>query len=126
MRRAAYAATAVLVAAVVAGLRRAPLPFDGSGPPLGLGIGGSERPAAVLDALIGALGRHPALVAEAGVLAAAAVALPFVRGRGVWAAAGFSAALLAATALVAPHAPFLPLAACAWLTAGALAVEPAN
>ena len=38
------AAAAVLLAAVVAGLRRVPLPFDGSTPPLGLGLAGSTRP----------------------------------------------------------------------------------
>jgi len=58
------------------------------------------------------------------VLAAAAVALPFARGRGPWAAAGFGAALLAGTALVAPSTAALPLVAAAWLTAIVLAVEP--
>src|SRR5579871_4380466 len=81
-RRALQAAAGVVLAAVVAGLRHASLPFDGSAAPLGLGITGSARPTAVATALLAELGRHPELVAEAAVLGAAAAALPFVRGRG--------------------------------------------
>ena len=123
-RRALLAATAILLAAVVAGLRRAPLPFDGSTPPLGVGITGSDRPSAVAHALTAQLGAHPALVAEALVLAVAAAALPHVRRQGPWAAAGFAALLLAATALLAPSAAVLPFVIGAWLTGAALAVEP--
>src|SRR4051795_3037814 len=50
-RRALQAFAAVLLAALVAGLRRVPLPFDGSAPPLGLGVVGSARPSAVANAL---------------------------------------------------------------------------
>jgi hypothetical protein len=123
-RRAIQAAAAVLLAGVVAGLRRAPLPFDGSTPPLGLGVTGSDRPSAVAGALLSQLGAHPALIAEAVVLALAAVALPYVRRRGPWPAVSFGAALLAATALVAPAGAILPFVVAAWLTAGALALEP--
>jgi len=122
-RRAAQAGAAILLAAVVAGLRRAPLPFDGSTPPLGLGVAGSARPTAVGHALWTQLASHPVLVAEAVLLGLAAAALPHVRGRGPWPAAFFGAGLLAATALTAPAAALLPLAAAAWLTAGALALE---
>ncbi|HZQ82850.1 MAG TPA: serine/threonine-protein kinase [Gaiellaceae bacterium] len=122
LRRGVQTAAAVLLAALVAGLRRVPLPFDGSAPPLGLGITGSTRPAAVAVALWRQLGDHPTLAIEALVLAAAAVALPYARGRGPWAAAFFGGALLAATALVAPAAAVLPLVAASWLTACALAV----
>jgi eukaryotic-like serine/threonine-protein kinase len=124
VRRAAQAAAAVLLAALVAGLRRAPLPLDGSTPPLGLGVTGSDSPGAVAAAFWSQLAAHPVLVGEAVVLAAAAAALPHVRGRGPWSAAGFGAALLACTALVAPAAGVLPLVAAAWLTATALALEP--
>jgi hypothetical protein len=123
-RRAATAAAAVLLAAVVAGLRRAPLPFDGSMPPLGLGVAGSTRPTAVLHELTAQLGAHPVLLVEAAVLAAAAAVLPHARRRGPWPAAAFGAALLAATALAAPAAAVLPLIVAAWLTAAALAFEP--
>ncbi|HVC88041.1 MAG TPA: serine/threonine-protein kinase [Gaiellaceae bacterium] len=123
-RRAAQAGGAVLLAAVVAGLRRAPLPFDGSAPPLGLGITGSGRPGAVAHALWRTLAAHPVLLGEALVLAAAAALVPQARRRGPWPAAIFGAALLAATAFTAPRAAVLPLVVCCWLTAGALALEP--
>ena len=64
-RRAAQAFAAVLLAALVAGLRKVPLPFDGSTPPLGLGIAGSTRPTAVAQALWSQLAQHPVLTAEA-------------------------------------------------------------
>jgi hypothetical protein len=122
-RRAAQAAAAVLIAAIVAGLRRAPLPLDGGTPPLGLGITGSTKPAAVADALWNQLTAHPVLITEMLVLAAAAALVPYARKRGPWAAAIFGAGLLAATALAAPAAAILPLVAASWLTAAALALE---
>jgi hypothetical protein len=122
-RRALQAFAAVLLAALIAGLRRAPLPFDGSTPPLGVGVAGSTRPSAVLHAFASQLGAHPVLLAEAAVLAAAAALLPYARKRGPWPAAAFGAALLAGTALTAPAAAVLPLVAAAWLTAGALALQ---
>ena len=66
---------------------------------------------------------HPALLAEAAIFAAAAVAIPYCRGRGPWVAAGFGAAFLAATALAAPSAPVLPLIGSAWLIAAILGFE---
>jgi hypothetical protein len=124
-RRAVQAGGAVLLAALVAGVRRVPLPFDGSAPPLGLGVSGSNRPTAVAHALIAQLQAHPALIAETAILAAAAGVLPYARGRGPWAAAAFGAALLAGTAFAAPNAAVLPLVAAAWLTAAVLALAPA-
>jgi hypothetical protein len=117
-------AAAVLIAAVVAGLRRVPLPFDGSTPPLGLGISGSDKPGAVAAAVAHQLLDHPTLITEALVLALAAAVLPLARGRGPWRAVFFGGALLAATAIVAPAAALVPLIAAAWLTAGALALWP--
>jgi hypothetical protein len=124
VRRSVQVAAAVLVAAVVAGLRRVPLPFDGSTPPLGLGITGSDRPTAVADAMWSQLTGHPTVVAEALVLAAAAALIPHVRGRGPWAAACFGGAMLAATALLAPAAAVLPLILASWATAAMLALQP--
>jgi hypothetical protein len=124
-RRAVQAAAGVLLAVVVAGLRHEHLPFDGAVPPLGLGITGSARPGAVAFALGRALEAHPVAIAEAALLAAVAVALPYVRGRGLWPAAAAGAVLLALTALPAPSTPFLPLAAAAWATAAFLAAVPA-
>jgi Protein kinase domain len=122
-RRGVQVSAAVLVAAVVAGLRRVPLPFDGSTPPLGLGLAGSTRPSAVAAALWHQLAAHPVIGVEAVVLGAAAIALPYVRGRGPWPAAFFGGGFLAATALVAPAASVLPLIAAAWVTAAALALR---
>ena len=123
IRRAVQAGAAVLLAAVVAGFRHAHLPFDASLPPLGLGITGSQQPAAVASALLGQLAAHPVLLLEAVILGAAAAAIPLVRRRGPWAAAGFGAALLAASVLAAPAAAVLPLIGAAWLTAAALTLE---
>jgi hypothetical protein len=122
-RRGAQVGAAVLLAAVVAGLRRVPLPFDGSAPPLGLGIAGSAHPAAVAAALWRQLLGHPQIAAEALVLAAAAALLPLARGRGPWRAAIFAGTLLAATATIAPAAALLPLVAAAWVTAAALTLQ---
>ncbi len=122
-RRAVQAFAAVLLAALIAGLRKVPLPFDGSAPPLGLGVTGSTRPTAVAHAFWAQLAAHPALLAEALILAAAAALLPYARNRGPWPAAAFGAALLAGTALAAPAAAVLPLIAGAWLTAGTLAFK---
>jgi hypothetical protein len=121
VRRAAQTAAAVLLAAIVAGLEHQPLPFGEGRAPLGLGITGSRRPAAVGEALWAVLQAHPALIAEALVLAAAAVLLP--RARGPWPAALYAAGLLTVSALAAPAAPLLPLAATAWITASILALS---
>jgi hypothetical protein len=123
-RRAVQAAAGALLAVLVAGLRGHTLPFDGSSPPLGLGIAGSDRPGAVAWALGGQLSAHPVALGQAAVLAAAAVAIPYLRGRGPWPAALAGVTLLAATGLGAPAAPFLPLAAAAWVTAVVLVGVP--
>jgi hypothetical protein len=123
VRRSLQVLAGVLLAGIVAGLRRVPLPFDGSTPPLGLGVGGSSRPTAVAATLWHQLVAHPTLVAEALVLAAAAAALPYARARGPWPAALFSGTVLALTATIAPAAAVLPLIAACWLTAAALALQ---
>jgi len=123
VRRGLQAAAAVLLAVVVAGFRHERLPFDGTLPPLGLGITGSGRPTAVAYALWRALAEHPVVLTELGALTAAAVALPYLRGRGPWAAAAGGSALLAATALLAPAASLGPLIAAAWLTAAGIAAR---
>ena len=55
------------------------LPFTGAAAPKGLGIAGSGDAFAVVEALVRGLQAHPALLLEAGVLAAAAVAHPLAR-----------------------------------------------
>jgi eukaryotic-like serine/threonine-protein kinase len=125
-RRALQVAAAVLLAAIVAGLRHVPLPFTGTAPPRGLGITGSEDPFAVAVALWRALLAHPGLALEALVLAAVAVALPYARERGAWGIAGLGAALIAATLLPAPSVAAAPLVAAAWATCTVLALRASS
>ena len=122
-RRAYQVAAAVLLAAIVAGLRHASLPFTGTAPPKALGITGSEDPFAVAVALWRALLAHPALGMEALALAAAAVALPYARERGVWAIAGLGAGLIAVTLLPAPSVAAAPLVVSAWVTCTVLVLR---
>jgi hypothetical protein len=122
-RRGVQVGAAVLLAAVVAGLRHAPLPFTGAAPPQGLGIAGSEDPFAVAVALARALETHPALLLEALALAAAAVVLPFARERGLWAIAGLGAGLISVTLLPAPSVAAAPLVLSVWATCMVLALK---
>jgi hypothetical protein len=123
-RRAAQAAAAVLVAALVAGLRHASLPLIGTPAPLGLGVAGATDPLDVAGSLARAAAAQPALLLEAAAFAAIAVALPFARARGRWGAAGLGAAMLVLTVLAVPSAAAAPLAVAAWITAAALALRP--
>ena len=123
-RRAMQVGAAVLLAAVVAGFRHAPLPFTGAAPPKGLGITGSEDPFAVAVALWHGLVAHPVLLLEAAALAVAAVVLPFARERGLWAIAGLGAGLIAVTLLPAPTVAAAPLVLAAWATCSVLALRP--
>jgi hypothetical protein len=120
-RRAAQAAVAVVAAALAAGIRGSALPFTGDAPPLGVGVAGSDDPFDVAGTLGRLAASHPALLLEALVFAAVAVAIPFARARGRWGAAGIGAALLAGAAFAAPSAPAWPLVLCAWATAAAVA-----
>ena len=121
-RRALQVTAAVLLAAIVAGLRHATLPFTGTAPPKGLGIAGSDDPFAVATALVRALEAHPTLLLEATVLAAASIALPFARERGLWTIAALGAGLMAFALLPAPTVAAAPLVLAAWGTCAVLAV----
>ena len=122
-RRALQVAAAVLLAAVVAGLRHVSLPFTGAAAPKGLGITGSEDAFAVVEALVRGLQAHPALLLEAGVLAAAAVAIPYARERGLWAIAGLGAGLMACALLPMAAVAAAPLVIAAWGTCIGLALQ---
>jgi len=122
-RRALQVVAAVLLAAIVAGLRHAPLPFTGGTPPAGLGIAGSQDPLAVARALWHTLLSHPALLFEAFVLAAAAVAIPLVAGRGLWWIGGLGAALMATALLPEPAVAAVPLVLTTWATCIVLALR---
>ena len=122
-RRAAQAGVAVLAAALVAGVRGAPLPFTGAAPPLGLGLAGATDPLDVAGSLARAVAAQPALLVEALAFAAIAAALPFAAARGRWGAAAAAAAMLVLTVLVVPSAGAVPLVAAAWITGAALALQ---
>jgi hypothetical protein len=113
-RRALQAGLALPAAAVVAGLRGAPLPLgaDGAGD---LGLAGTESPGAVVQALWQTLAERPELAVGALGLAAAAAALPRLRAHGPWGLAGLGAGLLVVLLLGAPGAAALPLVAGVWL-----------
>jgi len=120
VRRALQVAAAVLAAGIVAGVRGSSLPFDGSAAGH-LGVAASGDPFTVAGALWHAL--TPALAVEAVVLAAVAVLLPHARSRGLWAVAGLGAGFLAAALLVVPAVAAAPLVIAAWVTCAALAVR---
>ena len=123
-RRALQVAAAVLLAAIVAGFRHAPLPLTGGAAPTSLGIAGSQDPLVVAHVLWHTLVSHPALLLEAVVLAAAAAAMPFVAKRGLWWIAGLGAALIAGALLPAPSVAAVPLILGAWATCIVLALRP--
>jgi hypothetical protein len=117
LRRAAQAAVAVPVAAIVAGLRHASLPLVGGRAPLGLGIAGASGPLDVAGSLARALDAHPGLIVEAAVFAAVALALPLAHARGRWGACALGAAMVTATILPVPSASAASLAAASWAVA---------
>ncbi len=118
---------AVLLAAIVAGLRGLPLPFTGDPAPLGLGIAGSDDLAAVVGALTGALAGEPVLLFEAAIVGGAAAALPLVRRFGLWGAAGFGVAYTALAVLGPPLAGMgevasFPILLSTWAIVGILSI----
>jgi eukaryotic-like serine/threonine-protein kinase len=129
VRRFAQGSAAVLLAAIVAGLDGARLPYTGAAPPLGLGIEGSDHFGAVAGALWGALTDEPAIALAALVVGTASACLPLAaRGRSLWSAAAFGAIYTAAAALVPTLAGLgdvavLPVLLSTWLIAGALAIR---
>jgi hypothetical protein len=122
-RRATQAGLAVLAAGVVAGIRHAPLPFDGAAAPHDLGLAGSRSLTATGSVLWAALLSRPALVVEALVLAGVAGLLPFARRRGLWAVAGLGAAMLASSLLPVPEVAAIPLVVSVWATCAVVALR---
>jgi hypothetical protein len=119
-RRALYAATAVVLATIVAGIRRSPLPLTGEGAPP-IPLAGLDGPIDAARRLIDAF--PPVLAFEMLVLAVAAAVLPYVARRGLWELAGFGAVLIAALLLPDPRIAALPAVAAVWLTCGICAVK---
>jgi hypothetical protein len=97
LRRALATAAAVLLAGLARGGARLS----------DLAIPSSERPTEAASALVATL--RPALVAQALLLALAAVFLPLLRRRGPWPLALLGGALMAALGLVAPVPATAPL-----------------
>jgi hypothetical protein len=122
IRRAAQVCLGVLAAALVAGLRDAPLPVTGEASPETLGVSGSGSPLFVAGELARTLTAYPTLVLDAILLAVAALVLPFAGRRGPWAVAGFGAFLLTATILPASTA-ILPAVLVAWAICIGLALK---
>jgi hypothetical protein len=122
VRRGVLVAAGVLGAGLAAGIRGAPLPFDGSAAP-DLGVAASGDPSGVLSALWAALLDRPALAVETLVLTAVAVLLPFARARGPWAVALLGGAFLAAALLVVPAVAAVPLVVAVWATCAAVSVR---
>ena len=102
--RALHVFIAVLVAGLVTGIRGGKLPFTGSFAPA-LALDRTRSPFTAADTIWHALSARPTLLFEAVVLAAAASALPHVRGRRIL---PFGLALMAG--ILAPG-PALPDAA---------------
>jgi hypothetical protein len=123
IRRGILVATAVLTAGIVAGIREAPLPFDGKAAPHGLGLAASGDPFDVASVLWSALLSRPSLAVETLVLAAVAALLPFARTRGLWAIAALGAGFLAASLLAVPSVVAAPLVLAVWATCIAVAVR---
>jgi hypothetical protein len=122
VRRAVQASAAILTAGIVAGIRGASLPFDGSQAPV-VRIAAADDPFGVAGALWTALLSRPALAVETIVLALVAVLLPYARARGLWALAGLGAAFLAAALLAVPTVAAAPLVVAVWATCLVLAVR---
>ena len=118
-RRGALVAAGVLAALLAAGLRHTGLPLVGGRPPLAIGIPGATDPLDVFGSTLRALGDQPALLAEAAVLAAVAVAFPFAAARGRWGAAILGGAMLVGSIAAVPSSHALPLGVAAWLIAAA-------
>jgi hypothetical protein len=112
--RAAGVAASVLVAGAIAGAARIG----------GLGVPATNSLVAAGHAVVRELAGNPQLLATAAALAAGAVALPYVRGRGPLAAAGYALGVAGLTVVPAPHAANVPVIAVTAATALALGLEP--
>lgn len=117
-RKALHALAGVFTAAMLAGLHGAPLPLGG--PVVGnLGIDGSERVGAVLDALLRTAAEQRGLATTALALALTAVLLRPAVARGLWAVAGLAGLQLTLVLLAAPSLPAWSVVLGTWLLAAA-------
>jgi hypothetical protein len=98
VRRAGTAAAATLLAGAVAAVARTPFPLAGAPP--ALPVNETSRPDVALNRLLDALAAWPGLVIVALALAAATLALPAARSRGLWGIAAWGSSLVAAAVLL--------------------------
>ena len=122
--RAAWAALAVFAAALLAGLRRHPLPLTGA--KIGdLGLTATDHPGTVVQALQTVLLDNRAILAVAVVFALSAALLPFARRRGrVWIAAVCLGQALLIVTVATTGVTELVLGS--WLLCGLLVLRPAR
>jgi hypothetical protein len=121
--RALTVALGVLTAALAAGIRHVALPLVGGPAPLGIGVTGARDPFDVVGSLARAAGAHPSLLLETCALALVALALPYARPRGRWAAAGLGAGMIVLTVAAVPSAAAVPLLLSAWAIAAFTALR---
>jgi Protein kinase domain len=126
VRQAAVVVAAVIAATTAAVVTGRRVPLTGEPAPDAAGVSGADRPAAALDAAIGALASRPTIVAAIVVLVAAAVSAGFARGHGLWGVAAWGAGFLGTLLLVPVAAGGAPVAAAwaapaVWAAAGLLA-----
>jgi hypothetical protein len=121
--RALGVALGVLTAALAAGIRHVALPLVGGPAPLGVGVAGARDPLDVAGSLARAAGAHPSLLLETCALALVALALPYARPHGRWAAAGLGAGMIVLTVAAVPNASALPLLLSAWVIAAFTALR---
>lgn len=119
-RRITLAVALVLGGALACGLMGRALPF-GVAPLAGIGIDNVLQPLTVLRALAQVLEHRPAIAAEALVLAAAAAALPFLRGRNGRLLTAFGLVLAGLTVAPVRGTASLPLVATAFLVSATVA-----
>jgi protein kinase-like protein len=121
LRRAAAAVAGVLSAVAVASVGGGSLPFTNESAPATLPLGRTESATRAASTVLDVLSRHPAVLLEAGVLAAASLVLPFAARRGYWAVAAYGAGVIAASLLPERSVAALPVVATTWVTCLALA-----
>src|SRR5262249_9142035 len=93
----------------VAGIDHGTLPLVGGAAPRSAGLRGATGPLGVAGSLAHTATAHPTLLLETGLLAAVAVALPYVAGKGLRWSIGLGVGMLATTILALPAGAPLPL-----------------
>ncbi len=120
--RAVFGASAVLLAAVAAGIRGATLPLSDRAA-ASPGLEGREDPGPVASALVDSLAARPELLLTAAVVAGLAALLPPAAERGIWPVAGLAAVAIAALLLPVGAVNALPVVVGIWLCCVAVTVR---